>query len=130
MCRYHRGFPHLRIDRIHLRLAALVAPDQRRPDHLVGFIQQRKPVHLSRQTDAAYIRAGGAGRFQHAANRLLRRIPPVLRPLFGPLRALHADIFVRRRAGVSNASLFVNEQGPAAAGANVNPEPVHSFPFV
>ena len=36
-------------------LAALVAPDQRRPDHLVRLRRADKAVHLAREPDAAHV---------------------------------------------------------------------------
>ena len=39
--------PYRSIDRVHLRLAALIAPDQRGTDHGVSFIQNHQTVHLA-----------------------------------------------------------------------------------
>jgi hypothetical protein len=44
-----------------LPLAALIAPDERRPDHARGFIENYEAVHLAGQPDAAYIPASGVG---------------------------------------------------------------------
>ena len=85
------------IDPIHLRLAALVAPDERRTDDVVLAIQNHQPVHLPGKSDTADLIARNSGRSQRAANRVERRIGPVFRALLGPQRPLHHDFFVRNR---------------------------------
>ncbi len=67
-----------------LRLAALIAPDQRGPDDAGGMIEDDEAVHLAGQTDAADIGAGRLGLGEDTANGLSRGVPPVFGPLLGP----------------------------------------------
>ena len=95
-------FDHLRgaqklIDPIHLRLAALVAPDQRWADDFVIAIENHQPVHLPRKSDAPDLIAVDSGGSQRTANRFECRVGPVLRALLGPQRLLHHDVFVSNR---------------------------------
>ena len=60
-------------------------------------IEQHQAVHLAGEPDAANVVTGRARLRQHAANGLLRRLPPVLGTLLGPQRPLHAHFFVRLR---------------------------------
>jgi hypothetical protein len=58
----------LGVDGVHLRLAALVAPDQRGADHGARAVQHHQAVHLAGKADAFHLRAGNAGFGEHAAN--------------------------------------------------------------
>ncbi len=111
------------IDEIDLLLAALVAPDQRRPNHLMRVIQNHQPVHLAGKSDAADFARSHTAFREHAANRQHRCVPPIFRTLLGPQRALHAHVFVRRSEAGANASLRVRQQRARAAGADVDSQP-------
>ncbi len=100
----------LLIDPIHLRLTALVAPDQRRTDYVVVAIENHQPVHLSGKAEASDLIAGDSGSGQRAANRLKCRVGPVFRTLLGPQRLLHHHFFVSNRdcGGLSSAGVEEN----------------------
>ena len=72
------------VDLVDLGLAALIAPDQRGTNHLIGCIQHHEPMHLSGQANAGDLSAGNVGPRQHTTYGLLGRVPPVLRPLLRP----------------------------------------------
>ena len=68
----------------HLRLSALIAPDNGGADDLVLLIQQNSAVHLAGEADASDIIFADAGLLQYVAYRELAGLPPVLRILVGP----------------------------------------------
>src|SRR5262245_10758384 len=72
---------HRVVKAINLRLAALIAPDQSRPDDSVCSIEHHQTVHLAGKPDTSYIRASDARFRQYTANGLFAGVPPVLRPL-------------------------------------------------
>jgi len=102
-------FPGGLIDPIHLRLAALIAPDKRWTDHLVRFIQDHEAVHLAGQSDSAHVLTADVGLAEGAANGLPRCIPPVLGPLLGPQRTVHAHVLMWGSTGMADAAGFVHE---------------------
>src|SRR5262245_59527015 len=112
------------IDGIHLRLAALIAPDERRPNDAIGIIQQDQPVHLAGKADASNVLACRVRLCQHATNRTLRRIPPVLWTLLGPKRAFHSHVFMGGRNSVSKLAALIDQKGARAARSHINAEPI------
>ena len=56
----------LRVQPVALRLRALVAPDQRGPEHFVSFVEQNGAVHLTCESGADHVRIGNIG--QSSAN--------------------------------------------------------------
>ena len=66
-------------------------------------------------------------RFENAANGGLRGVPPVFGTLLGPQRPLHPHVFVRRGERMQHLSLFIHQQRPAAAGADIDSEPEHEL---
>ena len=85
----------LGVDGVHLRLAALVAPDEGGPDDGVGTVEDHETVHLAGESDAVDVTAGDARGGKHGANGDDGRVPPVLGTLLRPEGPLHADVFVR-----------------------------------
>ena len=72
------------VDGVHLRLAALIAPDQRGTNHRAGAIHDDQAMHLAGKSDALHLRAGHAGLGEHAADGKHGGVPPVLGALLGP----------------------------------------------
>src|ERR1019366_2599008 len=111
------------IDGVHLRLAALIAPDERRPDDGASLIENHQSVHLAGKTDAAHLGAGNTGFGQRAAYGDAGGVPPILGTLLGPQRALHPDIFMDRRETRGDAALRVYHQRARAARAYIDSHP-------
>jgi hypothetical protein len=112
------------VDPVHLRLAALVAPDQRRPHDSSLGVKQHQTVHLSRKANAGDVFSAGSHLGQNRPHRIGGRLPPVIGMLFGPQRPLHVDVVVRRRHAARNTAIGVNKQRAGAAGADVETQPV------
>jgi hypothetical protein len=88
-------------------MAARVVPQDAGPQHLVRGIQQRRPVHLPRQTDPAQLAQAKAGKLiQHN----LCRGDPVAGFLFGPSRM--GAGYGQGRAGFGQHDLTVIHQHP------------------
>ena len=98
------------VDPIHLSLAALVAPDQRRSDDMVIGVEQHQPVHLAREADGGDIVRGDIRLAEHFANCLLGGLPPVLRTLLSPQRPRHVHLFMRGGDGVDDPPTRIHEQ--------------------
>ncbi len=105
----HGAEAELRIDEIDLRLAALVAPDERGPNYLPLLVEQHKPVHLAGETDAAHRASIDAGLAQHALNRQLPGAPPVFGRLLGPHGPQHAHLLVRRDEGIAGMACRIDQ---------------------
>src|SRR4029079_14276949 len=114
---------HGLIDAVNLRLAALVAPDESRTNHAIVRVEHHKPVHLSGKTNALYVLSGKPGFFQHTAHRLPHRVPPILRPLFGPQRTPHPDVFVWSGERSNDLASVVNEESARASGSDIDAKP-------
>ncbi len=83
---------------LHLRLGALIAPDEGRPNYFIVGIQQNRPVHLPGKADAGdFISAGSRG-VESASNRHLAGSPPIVRILFRPPRLRRGERRVLFRA--------------------------------
>jgi hypothetical protein len=76
--------PDSGVDKIHLRLAALVAPDQRRADHLICAVQNHQAMHLTGEPDSFDLGAPNTPFGEHAADGFHDRVPPVFGALLGP----------------------------------------------
>ena len=111
------------VDRIHLGLAALVAPDERGADDAVGFVQDDEAVHLAGKADAAHLAAAHARFREHAADGFLRRGPPVAGVLLGPQRPLHAHVLVRGGEARAHVAAPVHQQRAAASGSDIDADP-------
>ena len=112
-------------DRVALGAGALIAPEQRGPDHLILRVEQRRTVHLAGK---AHRRDGGAvdpGVGQGAADGLARRAPPVRRVLFGPARSRRGEGDVLRRRRPDDAAGGVDHERPGAARPDVDTQKVH-----
>ena len=108
-------------DGVALGAGPLVIPQNRRTQRFVGGIEQRGAVHVAGKADALHLAALDSGLRQHAADGFHAGVPPVLRALLGPQRALHPDIFVHRRESPGDAAPRVYHQraraAPVVAGA-------------
>ena len=120
----HRFFAHSAVDEIHLWLAALIAPDERRPDHPMRRIQNHQPVHLPGQSHAADILARDFGFCKYAADGLPRGIPPILRPLLGPQRMQHEDILMQCSGSMPHLSTLVYQESARASSSDIDSEPI------
>ena len=61
-----------------------------------------------------------AGLGQHAADGIHRRVPPVLGPLLGPQRALHAHVFVGSGVARADGAALIHQEGARAPGADID----------
>ncbi len=61
-----------------------------------------------------------AGLGEHAADGGYGGIPPILRPLLGPQRPLHAHFFVRGGVPAADSAAFIHQQGARAPGADID----------
>ena len=118
------SLPTLALIAVHLSLAALVAPDERGPDHAARIIEHNQAVHLAGESDAFDVAARCSGLIENAADRALSGVPPVLGTLFGPQRPLHAHVFVRGSKRVLQMAVLVDEEGARAAGSDVDSHPI------
>ena len=101
---------------------ALIAPDDRGPQHLAISIQEHGAVHLAREADAGD-RIGRRAAFrQHRADRLLAGPPPVVGILLGPGGSWRRERGVVPRLGPEQAAVVVEDQGARAARADVDAE--------
>src|SRR5712691_12825799 len=71
-------------DPIALRLAPLVAPDERRTEDGVRLVEQHYAVHLPGEADDGNVRAFEASLLERSPNSAQGRLPPVLGVLLGP----------------------------------------------
>jgi len=110
---------HGRVDEIDLGLAALVAPDERRADDLIGRIEQNQAVHLAGKTDRFHVLALGAGGLQNALHGLLGGVPPIARVLLGPAGALHSHVVVWGGEAGGDCAFLVDQQRAAATGSDI-----------
>src|SRR6266851_5811829 len=117
------GAADLGVDRVHLRLAALIAPDERGTNHLIRAVEDYQAVHLAGKSDAAHIAAGDAALGEHAANGFHRGVPPVFGALFGPQRTLHADVFVRGSIAGADAAALIDQKRARTSGADIDAQP-------
>ena len=111
------------VDEIHLSLAALVAPDERRTDHGAGIVKDHQAMHLAGEADAAHLRALHAAACQHTADGDDGSVPPVLGSLLRPERALHVHLFVRRREARADAAALIHKKRARAAGTDIDSQP-------
>ena len=123
-------FAHRLVDPIDLRLAALIAPDEGGANYAVGIIKDDEAVHLAGKPDALDLRAGDAGLRKNPADGGHRRVPPVLRALFGPKRLVLHHVLMRHRMGRYNPTVAIYQQRTAAARPNINSEPHSSYCFM
>ena len=81
-------------------------------------------ANRARPVDVGEAGAAGALLFvECAADRLNRRVPPVLRALFGPQRPLHAHLLMRRGKAGAHLALCIHQQGARPARADIDPQP-------
>ena len=73
-------------DQVAFRAGSLVVPEDRRPEHVVGPIEQDGAVHLPGQPDRGDVVGTDPGRGQDRPDRGLRRGPPQGRVLLAPQR--------------------------------------------
>jgi hypothetical protein len=92
-------------------LAALIAPDERRTDHYAPIIEDDEPVHLAAETDGPNLFSLDTVLPKYASNRVLSRIPPVLRTLFGPQWTMHRHVFMGRCEVRTDTAVLVDQQG-------------------
>ncbi len=112
------------VDAVNLLLAALVAPDQRGPDHLVRVVEQDETVHLTGQADALHVATCGGSLRQYSVNRGLGGGTPILRTLLGPQRLLHSHVLMRSGKGVFDTAVFAYQEGARAARSDIDSEPI------
>ena len=62
-------------DRVAFGSGPLVVPEDRRPEHPVGLVEQHQPVHLAGQPDRVDVVARDAGDRQHGRDRRLTARP-------------------------------------------------------
>ena len=74
------------LDLLTLRPRALVVPQDRRPQHLAGIVEQHQAVHLPGQANPDDRLGGDAGGGEQLADRPPRRAPPEGRILLRPER--------------------------------------------
>src|SRR5262249_35201445 len=96
--------PRRLINSIHLKLAALITPDQGGTDNAIPRIQHDEAVHLARKANTTDILAGDIGFRHNPAYPLPPRTPPVLRPLLSPQGPLHSHVFVRCSKGARHSA--------------------------
>src|SRR5690349_18165033 len=77
-------FANRLMDLITLTLRALIIPKDRGTKNVPLFVEQDKPMHLTRQADRFDSFSADACFFQNRADTHSHRFPPLLRILFGP----------------------------------------------
>ncbi len=68
--------PHHTADQVAFGGRPLVVPEDRRPEHLPGRVEQHQAVHLARQADCLHVRARCPGRHERLPDRRAGGIPP------------------------------------------------------
>ena len=111
------------IDGVHLRLAALIAPDQRGANDVAGAVQHHQSVHLPGKSDASDLRAVHAAIGEHATDGQHGGVPPILGALFGPQRALLAHVLMRRGKPRANGALVVDEERARTTRTDIDSQP-------
>ncbi|MCY1211203.1 hypothetical protein D9M72_229130 [compost metagenome] len=95
-------------ERLALRAAAAVVPEDGRAQHLAFRVEQRGAVHLARQADGAYLRQRLGVRGAQLGHDRLERLPPLGGRLLGPQRVRPVDR--ERRACHADDAVIVREQ--------------------
>ena len=111
---------HLVGDPIALRLAALIAPDQRGAQHRPGFVEQHHAVHLPGKSHRGNFRAFYAGLLEGGADGHQCRLPPVFRVLFSPTRPVHAHGLVVAGGCSHHVPVRSNNHGARARGPHID----------
>ena len=107
-----------------LRAGALVAPEERRAQHLMPRVQEDRAVHLPRETDAPDLPRGDAAFRQRLPDRENTGPPPILRLLLRPARPRRAErILGGRRA--EGAPLLIDDECPGSRRPDVNAQQRH-----
>jgi hypothetical protein len=113
-----------------LRRGTLIAPDECRPQHLVGGIEQHCAVHLAGEADTSDLFWRRGGGVQQFTDGELRRAPPVCRILLRPSGARRGEgnMLVRRRADDPSAAgpLSLHEQCARAPGPDIDAQQLHA----
>ena len=73
-------------DIVGLGMGSLIVPQDRRPQHLTGVIEQDETVHLPGHPDPADVAAIDAGFGQRLLDCLYGRLPPQIGSLLRPQR--------------------------------------------
>jgi hypothetical protein len=113
-------------ERLALRGAAAVVPQDGGAQHLAGGIEQRGAVHLARQADGTHRGKRLGVRLAERAHHLFQRVPPLPRRLLRPQRLRPLDR--ERRAGHAHDAVVVGEQqrlelGRAEVESQIQDEP-------
>ena len=103
----------------HSALGALIAPDDRRPQHLAALAEQHRAVHLAGQADRVDRRAPGTRLTGDGPQRLLTCAPPVVRILLRPCGPRRREGIVRRGRRRRNRTVRLHNHCARAAGADV-----------
>ena len=114
------GLAGLGIDPVDLLLTALVAPDQRGPNHFVRTIEQGQTVHLPGQPHAGDLVAASTGLPNRGLDCGESGVPPVLGALLRPQRLLHQNLFMQGGDTARNRPVRPDQQRPRTAGAYID----------
>ncbi len=117
--------PDARGEGAALRLRPHVAPDQRRPHHGIGRVEQHRPVHLPRKADAGDGVPAQSRLIKRPAHRDPRGAPPVFGFLLRPPDFGRREGRVLRGSRPRNRPGFIQDQGPGPPGADIYPQKIH-----
>jgi hypothetical protein len=120
-----RELGHVAHQRLALRTAAAIVPQDRRAQQGVVLVEQHRAVHLARQADAAHRAHRVRARLTEQRHRLIERRPPIGRSLLRPQRVRARDR--ERHARTRLDALRLGQQHELQfGGAEINAE-VHGF---
>jgi len=85
-------------------------------------------VHLTGEADAGDVFASEIRGGKRSAHGGASGVPPILGLLLGPANLRRGKGLMILRGGGDKATRLIEEQGPRAAGANVNSENVNGAP--
>jgi hypothetical protein len=104
-----------------LLFRSLVAPDDGRPNSLIIFIQQNRPMHLPGETDTSDIIRSDSGLLYCAPHGMTAGLPPVERTLLGPPGLGTREWLVCTRCRANHSARPIDEYRAGAARSNINP---------
>ncbi len=84
--------PTFGVDGVDLGLAALIAPDERGPDDLIGIIEHDQAVHLAGEADALDLTRVDACVGEYFSDGEARGTPPVVGILLRPEGMPHGNV--------------------------------------
>ena len=107
-------------NRVGLRLATLITPDNRWPERVLVLVQQHQSMHLPGQPDPSDLLGFDLGVLQQLDDGQLGGIPPILRVLLCPLWLWCADGLMLCRLAATHLPFLIDQDCSCSSGANIN----------